>query len=387
MSTYFSQFRFSYQALFSIGFRPFFLLGSLFAVVLMLLWIMQLRGAFTPGYYPGVLWHSHELIFGFTTAIISGFLLTAVRNWTGKETLSGHSLAAIVVLWLLGRLLPFTAVTPELIALVDLAFYPCLTFAIGKPILQSGNMRNMVFIAFCGLFFLMNLLVHFDVLGIAPGMAHLGIYGALNLVILVMLIIGGRVIPFFTEKATPNYKGKRIGFIEKAVIPVAVVLFLNDLWQPFAPWAYLLSGLLAILLLLRVGAWFDKAFLSNPLLWILHLGYLFIAIGFALRATTPMTGLSPFLYVHALTTGGIGLLTIGMMSRVALGHTGRPLVQPKLMLFAFVLMVFSVLARVVMMGLVNKPFVYDMAGSFWIAAFMLFFVVYLPALVSPRADA
>lgn len=387
MSAYLSQFRFSYQALFSVGFRPFFLLGSLFAVVLMLLWVLQLRGLVTPGYYPSVLWHSHELIFGFTTAIISGFLLTAVRNWTGKETVSGHSLAVLVLIWLLGRLLPFAPAPAELIAGVDLLFFPLLTVAIARPILQSANMRNMVFIAFCGLFFLMNLLVHFDVLGIAPGMAHLGIYGALNLVVLIMLIIGGRVIPFFTERATPGYKGKRIGFIEQAVIPVAVVLFLNDLWQPFASWAYLLSGLLAALLLLRVGAWFDKALLKNPLLWILHLGYLCIGIGFALRATTPITGLSPFLYVHTLTIGGIGLLTIGMMSRVALGHTGRPLVLPKLMQLAFYLMLLSVVTRVVVMGLVNKPFVYDMAGSLWIAAFVLFFIVYLPALVSPRADA
>ncbi|MFG1491765.1 NnrS family protein, partial [Oceanospirillum sp. HFRX-1_2] len=195
-------------------------------------------------YYPGVLWHSHELIFGFATAIISGFLLTAVGNWTGQKMLSGHGLLVLLLLWLAGRIAPFLPLEPMVIALVDLAFYPLLTLAIAIPILKSANLRNMVFIIFCGLLILMNLLVHFDRLGIAPGMAHLGIYGALNIIVLVMLIIGGRVIPFFTERATPEYSGKQIPFVEKLILPVAVITFLNDLWQPLAIWAYGLSGLL-----------------------------------------------------------------------------------------------------------------------------------------------
>ncbi|OPX54190.1 uncharacterized protein involved in response to NO [Oceanospirillum multiglobuliferum] len=390
MSAYSASFRFSYSALFSVGFRPFFLGGSFFSVVLMLLWVLQLRGIALPNYYSNlsaILWHSHELIFGFTSAIISGFLLTAVRNWTGQNTLQGHSLALVFAVWVLGRILPFTALPNIVIALVDLAFFPLLMIAIGKPIIKSAQLKNMGFVIFCGLFFLMNLLVHFDVLGITQGMSHIGIYGALNLVVLVMLIIGGRVIPFFSEKALPNYKGKRITWIEQAVIPVAVILFLNDLWQPMAVWANVLSGLLAALLLLRVGAWFDRALLKKPLLWILHLGYLFIAIGFFLRAFGTLSGISPYIYVHALTTGAIGLLTLGMMSRVALGHTGRALILPKPITIAFFLMTFAVLARVVLMAISPKPFLYDMAGSFWMIAFALYFVIYLPYLISPRVDA
>ncbi|MBB1487445.1 NnrS family protein [Oceanospirillum sediminis] len=386
MSGYFSQFSFSAKAFLSMGFRPFFLLGSVFACVLMTGWVLQLRGIAFPTFYPGVLWHSHELIFGFTAAIISGFLLTAVRNWTGIATLSGTALAGLVLVWLAGRILPFTSLPAEIISVVDLAFFPFLTLAIAPPILKSGNVRNMVFIFFCLLFFLMNLLVHFDLHGLTIGMAHQGIYGALNLVVLIMLIIGGRVIPFFTERALPDCQGKRILWLEKAVVPVAVMLFLYDLWQPLSDLASVLSGILAALLLMRLGGWFDKALLKNPLLWILHLGYLCIALGFLLRAAGPVTGLSPFLYIHMLTTGGIGLLTLGMMSRVALGHTGRPLMLPGLMKLAFTFMVLAVLARVVMMAVVNKAFVYDMAGFFWIIAFALFFIVYLPALISPRVD-
>ena len=386
MSGYFSQFSFSARAFLSLGFRPFFLLGSVFACVLMADWVLQLRGIAFPTFYPGILWHSHELIFGFTAAIISGFLLTAVRNWTGIATLSGAALAGLVLVWLAGRILPFTSLPAEIISVADLAFFPLLTLAIAPPILKSGNVRNMVFIFFCLLFFLMNLLVHSDLHGLTTGMAHLGIYGALNLVVLIMLIIGGRVIPFFTERAIPDYQGKRIPWLEKVVIPVAVILFLHDLWQPLSDLASVMSGLLAALLLMRLGGWFDKTLLKNPLLWILHLGYLCIALGFLLRAAGPLTGLSPFLYVHMLTTGGIGLLTLGMMSRVALGHTGRPLVLPGLMKLAFTFMVLAVLARVVLMAVVNKAFVYDMAGFFWIIAFALFFIVYLPALISPRAD-
>ncbi len=389
--SYRSDLKASYQAFFSLGFRPFFLFGALFAVLLMIGWVLQLRGVPFPAasvsnYYPGVLWHSHELIFGFATAIISGFLLTAVGNWTGQKTLSGHGLMVLLLLWLAGRIAPFLPLEPVVIALIDLAFYPVLTTAIAIPILKSANLRNMVFIIFCSLLILMNLLVHFDRLGIAPGMAHLGIYGALNIIVLVMLIIGGRVIPFFTERATPEYSGKQIPFVEKLIIPVAVITFLNDLWQPLAFWSYGLSGLLALLLLLRVGGWFDRKLLSNPLLWILHAGYLMIALGFLLRATLPLTGLSPFIYVHALTVGGIGLLTLGMMARVSLGHTGRPLVLPKVMVIGFYALLIAVIVRVFVMALVQKAFLYDMAATFWALAFGIYFFTYLPALVSPRAD-
>lgn len=389
--SYRSDFKVSYQAFFSIGFRPFFLFGALFAIVLMIGWVLQLRGVPFPSasvsnYYPGVLWHSHELIFGFATAIISGFLLTAVGNWTGQKMLSGHGLLALLLLWIAGRIAPFLPLEPVVIALIDLAFYPLLTLAIAIPILKSANLRNMVFIVFCGLLILMDLLVHFDRLGIAPGMAHLGIYGALNIIVLVMLIIGGRVIPFFTERATPDYSGKQIPFVEKLILPVAVITFLNDLWQPLAIWAYGLSGLLALLLLLRVGGWFDRKLLSNPLLWILHAGYLMIALGFLLRATLPLTGLSPFIYVHALTVGGIGLLTLGMMARVSLGHTGRPLKLPKIMVIAFYALLIAVIVRVFVMAFVQKAFLYDMAATFWVLAFGIYVFTFLPALVSPRAD-
>ncbi|OOV87742.1 NnrS family protein [Oceanospirillum linum] len=389
--SYRSDLKFSSGALFSLGFRPFFLLGALFAVVLMLGWVFQLRGVALPfaagdNYYPGVLWHSHELIFGFATAIISGFLLTAVGNWTGQKMLHGRGLAALVLLWTAGRIAPFLPLEPLFVALIDLAFYPLLTLAIALPILKSGNMRNLVFIIFCGLLILMNLLVHLDRLDIAPGMAHLGIYGALNIIVLVMLIIGGRVIPFFTERATPEYRGQQIAWVEKLVIPVAVITFLNDLWQPLASWAYILSGLLGLLLLLRVGGWFDRRVLSNPLLWILHGGYLMIGLGFMLRATLPWTGWSPFIYIHALTLGGIGLLTLGMMSRVSLGHTGRPLILPVQMHVAFYCLLLAVIARVFAMAILQKPFLYDLSATGWILAFGLFVYTYLPALVSPRAD-
>ena len=389
--SYRSDLRFSFQAFFSLGFRPFFLFGALFSVILMLGWTFQLRGIPFPhasvvNYYPGVLWHSHELIFGFATAIISGFLLTAVGNWTGQKMLNGTWLAALVLLWISGRIVPFLPLESLVVALVDLAFYPLLTLAIAVPILKSANLRNMVFIAFCGLLFLMNLLVHFDRLGIAPGMSHLGIYGALNIIVLVMLIIGGRVIPFFTERATHDYQGRQIRWVEKLILPVAVVTFLNDLWQPLAIWANALSGLLALLLLMRVGGWFDRRILSNPLLWILHAGYLMLGLGFLLRATLPWSGLSPFIYIHALTVGGIGLLTLGMMSRVSLGHTGRPLQLPTPIKVAFYSLLVAVIARVFAMAAVQKPFLYDLSATAWMLAFGLFAVVYLPALVSPRAD-
>ena len=187
---------------FNLGFRPFFLLSGVFAVILMALWIP----AFTAGralstYYGQIGWHSHEMIFGYVAGVIAGFLLTAVRNWTGRATATGGSLAALLTLWLLGRILPFFAATIPawLISVVDLAFLPALTVSIAMPLMRQGEKRNLLFLPLMLGFFAGNLLVHLELLGLVPGVARHGVFLGLYLIILLIVIMGGRVIPFFTE--------------------------------------------------------------------------------------------------------------------------------------------------------------------------------------------
>ena len=193
---------------FALGFRPFFLLSGILAVILVAAWVSAFVGWLSFGsYYGQIGWHSHEMIFGYSCAVIAGFLLTAARNWTERPTASGALLAFLVVLWLAGRILPLfsAALSGWLIALADLAFLPAVTVAIGVPLARKAEKRNLVFLAVLIVLFAANLLVHLDLLGFAPGLARRGVFLGLHLILLLIVIMGGRVIPFFTERALQGF--------------------------------------------------------------------------------------------------------------------------------------------------------------------------------------
>ena len=178
-------------------------------------------------YYGQIGWHSHEMIFGYVAGVIAGFLLTAVRNWTGRPTATGGSLAALLTLWLLGRILPFFAATIPawLISVVDLAFLPALTASIAMPLMRQGEKRNLLFLPLMLGFFAGNLLVHLELLGLVPGVARHGVFLGLYLIILLIVIMGGRVIPFFTERALPGVVIKRRPVLEW-LAPLTVIAFM-----------------------------------------------------------------------------------------------------------------------------------------------------------------
>jgi uncharacterized protein involved in response to NO len=376
---------------FNLGFRPFFLLSGVFAVILMALWVPAFTGGHVLStYYGQIGWHSHEMIFGYTVGVIAGFLLTAVRNWTGRPTASGGSLAALITLWLLGRSLPFFAATipAGLIAVVDLAFLPALTASIGVSLVRHGEKRNLLFLPLIlGLFFA-NLLVHLETLGLVPGVARHGIFLGLYLMILLIVIMGGRIIPFFTERALPNAVIKRRPLIEW-LAPLSVIVFiLAELLFPTSKVAGALAGLACIVNGIRVVSWYSHSYWQVPLLWVLHFGYGWIVVGFLLKAAASLGLIAAQFTIHAFTVGGIGVLTIGMMARVSLGHTARPLKVTSSMAIAFALLNLAAVLR----GLL--PFIFPLwfsqlvilSGMLWIAAFLVFVILYAPILTQPRID-
>lgn len=375
-------------SLFNLGFRPFFLGGAISAALLIGLWLVIYSRGYQPGYYSyGVYWHAHEMLFGYTLAIIAGFLLTAVRNWTSIQTPHGKPLALLFLLWLCARLMPlFGSLPPELVAIVDLSFAPMLAGAIGWPIIRSGNYRNLIFIPLLLAFFIANSLVHLQLLGITTGTADLGFQLALFLVITIISLIGGRVIPFFTERGVQGVNCRRFSWIEKGIIPLTLLWLICSL-TPWQPVTLFLSGLLAVVHLVRLAGWFNPAILRVPLVWILQLGYLFIVLGFALYTLTLADMLSKSIAYHAFAAGGIGGLTLGMMARVSLGHTGRPLQVPPLIICAFVLMLLSAVIRVSVIAL-PLPYLASLhlSGSLWVLSWILFVAYYLPILVKPRVD-
>ncbi|MFI5399122.1 MAG: NnrS family protein [Candidatus Binatia bacterium] len=379
-------------ALFALGFRPFFLVAALAAVALIALWLADYGGALSvQTYYGGTNWHGHEMIFGYAAAVVAGFLLTAVRNWTSMDTLRGGPLGALLALWIAGRLAPFAAgVVPGwLIAAVDLTFLPALTASLALPLLRRRQWRNLPFVPVLLLLAFANALVHLDVLGVIPGRATTGLYLGVDVLVLLIAVIGGRVIPFFTQRALPGAQPRMWRPVEwVSISAVAALAVLRAV--PFAPKLTLaLAAVAALVHAVRLWGWSDRRLWSVPLLWILYAGYGWVVIGFALEALAAAAVIWPQLALHAFTTGAIGTLTLGMMARVALGHTGRSLHAAPAVVAAFVLVNVAALLRVFGAWWLPDDWYLAMvvaAGVAWLSAFVLFFSVYAPILTKPRTD-
>jgi uncharacterized protein involved in response to NO len=377
--------------LLALGFRPFFLAAAVFALFLVAEWVFVFAGGRDfENYYGAIGWHSHEMVFGYTAAVIAGFLLTAARNWTNQPTATGGSLAALVVVWLLARLLPFfgDGLPAWAVALTDLVFLPALTVALAIPLVRSGNQRNFIFLPLLGGLFLGNLLVHAELTGYAGATARSGVFLGLNLIVLLIVIMGGRVIPFFTERALPGFAAKRWPMIEWLAPGSALAFVVADFLAPYSLTAGLMAALACATNAARVAGWYTNRFWSVPLLWVLHLGYAWIVTGFCLRALAAPGWIAPQFTVHAFTVGGIGVLTLGMMARVSLGHTGRPLKVPRPMVAAFILINLAALVRGVLPVAFPERLVelVVVSGTLWLAAFAIFLAAYAPILTRPRID-
>lgn len=377
-------------ALFALGFRPFFLLAGLLAVLALGAWgFGQALGWVPANHYGAIAWHSHEMLFGYAVAVIAGFLLTAVRNWTGVDTPTGAALAGLALLWLAGRV---AALLPDLapawlIAGVDLAFLPALAVVLAAPVARARQWHNLVFIVLLGALTLANLLVHLSALGLAPS-GRAGTWAAVYLVTIVINVVGGRVIPFFTERALPGAQPKRVQALEQLVFASLIAFVLVDLAWPLTAAAGLLAALTGAAQLWRLAGWYERRIWSESLLWVLFLGYGWVAVGFLLHAAAAFGAFSPWLAVHAFTAGGIGVLTVGMMARVALGHTGRPMRAAPLTVAAFVFLNLAAVVRVVLPMLWPSAYPAFITAStlLWIAGFGAFLVVYVPILLRPRVD-
>ncbi len=349
------------MTLFTLGMRPFYLLAGAFAAIAVPLRALQYTG-WMPRTDP--FWHGHEMLFGFAFAVIAGFLLTAVRNWTQRETAVGWGLAALAGLWILGRVMAFLSL-PMAVTL-DVLFAIGLAIAIGRPLIASGNRRNLFFI----------------VLLLAMGGASVAFYLnprfglaiGLDIVLFIMAVIGGRVIPMFTNNAVPGAGARQVPWLEKAAIATILLVLLSDV---FGVAQVAAAALAAVVHGVRLALWRPWKTASKPILWILHVSYAWIVVHLALRGLA-----NPSLATHALTVGAIGGLTMGMMTRTARGHTGRPLVAGTAEVSAYVLIQLAVVARVLVPLAVPSLYLWSIAiaAALWSAAFATFTLAYIPIL-------
>ena len=377
------------------GFRPFFLLAGIWASLAMALWMGRLAGlAVLPGAIDALAWHKHEMLFGFAAAAMAGFILTAIPNWTGRLPIGGWRLAALVGLWGLGRLafLLSDVLGPWAVAVLDLSFFFVLIVVIGRELIAGGNTRNLPVLGLIALFATGNLMVHLERLEIA---ATTDTGYRLSIFILAMLIalIAGRLIPSFTgnwlrQKGADSVPASMNG-VDRVALAALAVLVIAEVAAPESRATATLAVATGLLHAWRVARWKGFKVMSEPLLWVLHLGYGWLAIGLVLIGLAALGDRLPeSAAFHALTTGAFGTMILAVAARASLGHTGRPLTAGVGLGVAFASVTVAAAARVAspLLGELADAALW-LSGSAWILAWGLFAVLFFPVLAMPRVRA
>ncbi|MFI8380948.1 NnrS family protein [Pseudomonas sp. NPDC079086] len=378
--------------LWRLGFRPFFLGGALFAVLAIGLWAAALLG-YLSGWQPvggSLAWHRHELPFGFAGAIIAGFLLTAVQNWTGRPGLSGWPLAGLFALWLLARLAWLLDAPLPLLLALQLPFLPLLALLLGRQLWAVHQLRNyplvlvVLLMAGCEWLLLYGLALGDDALQRRGALAGLWLIAAL------VSIIGGRVIPFFTQRGlnrlAPVAPRPRLDLLVLVLSLSLALLFACGLVMQPSLWLLPLLLVLVALHGLRLWRWYDAGIWRVPLLLSLHLAYAWLPLALLALAAWHIGWLSNVsLAYHALALGTVGGAILAMLARVSLGHTGRPLQPPAVMGWAFASLQLAVMARVLLVPLAPAAGL-GLSSLLWVVAFTLFVRHYAVMFWTARVD-
>lgn len=381
-------------ALFNLGFRPFFLLAAVFAALSVGSWVWQYAraSAFPLTTLSASQWHAHEMLYGFAFAVIAGFLLTAVKNWTGIQTLHGRPLMALAACWTTARAIMLTA--PDLVALAavfDLLFDLTLLVAVASPIVRVKQWRQLGVLSKILLLTAGNVAFYAQALGLSTWGAQAAIWSGLLLNVSLILVISRRILPMFIERGVKEEVFlKNALWIDRLLMVCLATLLLNILTINAAIANVVLGLTISLSSGFRLWRWHTPGIWQVPLLWSFYLGLWLITLGFLLFALSAAeAGVSVILAIHCWAIGGIGVITLAMMARVALGHTGRNIHQPpRSVIWVFRLVIIAALCRA-LLPLALPPFYrlsVMLAATCWIAAFAVFAFSYWPILSRPRID-
>jgi len=379
-------------SLFNLGFRPFFLGASLYGVIAMLLWWLHYTGlvslvVLTPA------WHAHEMIFGYTLAVIAGFLLTSVRNWTGINTASGAGLFVLFCFWAMARVVN-TLGYYQLAAGFDLIFMLAFAWCVIYPIIKARHWRQTAIVGIIAVLFIANSLYYAGQLEIVSGGTSLGNTLGFYTIVGLILVMAGRLVPFFTERGVsetvslPKRPWLEISNLIAYSLFVLMTLVEFDSRMVREP----TSGAAMLLFVInvgRLGSWYNRGIWQKPLLWSLFLAYGFITLGFLLHALLYFGWFNIFIPIHSLAVGGVGLMTLTIMARVSLGHTGRSVHElSSFMIVAFGLLFMATITRVLLpiMNPENYILLIQTSQILWIVSFVMFLLAHAPLLVQPRID-
>lgn len=382
-------------AILSFGFRPFFLGAGIWATLAMALWVPMLSGALElPTRFDAVSWHAHAFLFGYLSAVFAGFLLTAVPNWTGQLPIVGWPLAALFALWIVGRaaLLFSAALSPLAVALADLALPVALIGYLAREIIAGRNWRNLIPLFLFMTFAAANALFHWEAARGVPAAGGYGLRTGLGAALMMIAIIGGRIIPSFTRNWLASHNPGRLPTppmqrFDRIALLALLAALAAWIAAPTSQATAVLLIAAGALHLARLARWAGHRTMAEPLVWILHLGYLFLPIGaFALAVSILLPGhFHGAAAQHLWMAGAIGLMTMAVMTRATLGHTGQALRADGSTLALYLALLTAVLARVMAGVWLDQAHVLHMLSGFaWIAAFGGFALRYGPATLRPK---
>ena len=379
------------SALFNLGFRPFFLFGSTYAAISIFVWVQVYSGQSdqTFSFSSPLTWHAHEMIFGYGMAIIAGFLLTAAKNWTGVQTINGLPLLLLLLCWLLARILSFFDLFIWQ-AVFDNLYLLGLVIALAIPITKAKHWKSLGIVVKIFLILGSNIVFYLGTTGQIEDGERIGLYSGLYLVISLVLMLSRRVMPMFIQNGVgyPVELTNR-AWLDRACLILFLIFWIAEVSIPNGKIATLLAAILFILHSIRISGWYTHGIFKQPLLWSLYFAYGFLILGFLIKALAGISNISPNLAVHAFTYGGIGMMTLAMMSRVARGHTGRNIYEPSKALFWMFAIIFSgAIIRVILPLIDNSHYMLWIKWSHvhWLVAFGIFVFLYIPILTAPRVD-
>ncbi|TKW77874.1 MAG: NnrS family protein [Bradyrhizobium icense] len=378
-------------ALFANGFRPFFLLGAIQAGLSILVWLplfygeLKLLSAFAPRD-----WHVHEMLFGYLPAVITGFLFTAIPNWTGRLPIRGVPLATLVAIWIAGRMaVTFSAVTGWWLAmLIDASFLLLVTAAAAREIAAGRNWRNLKVVALVALLLSGNVAFHLE--AHFPGSADLAIRIGIAAVVMLLALIGGRIIPSFTRnwmvRENPGRLPVPFGRFDMMVVALGALALAGWIVAPDNRMAGTALAIAGLLHLVRLARWAGDRTLRERLLTILHVGYFFVALGFLLNAAAAFGLVQPSAGIHAWMAGGAGIMTLAVMTRATLGHTGQALTASAATQAIYGAIIVAAVARIcAVIHSAQSEWLLHVAALAWVAAFLGFALAYGPLLLGRGA--
>ena len=381
-------------ALFQLGFRPFFLFAALFSVVTMVIWmaVFVFSAAVLPAGVMPAWWHAHEMLYGYALAVVAGFLLTAIRNWSGIQTLRGRPLQCLLGIWMLARIMAFVPGTQAAVAamVLDNVFIVFLSVALTIPVVRARLWRNMGLVSKVYFLLLGNIVYDLGALGSFDDGQRIGVYIGVYMIVSLILVLARRVMPMFIERGVdyPVSLTNRL-WVDVSCFLFFLVFAVTDIFFTAPLLVAWCAAALCVLHAIRLWGWHTPGIWRKPLLWVLFVAYGWIIAGFGLKFLVYVAGVSPSLATHAFTAGGIGMMTLGMMSRVSLGHTGRNVLQPPRGVGTmFLLLACGALVRVVFPLAFGGMYALwiGISQALWIAAFVQFLRLYAGMLVRLRID-